>query len=203
MASRSNLLRTLLIIAALVSAGLPAWAQQLDIIVISRERLLREVNAAQTLASAEQTYTAELQKQIDTFREVLSQEEAEIARLRAELATDDLNQRIADFDRRLRQGRRISQERAAELQAGFQRSRARIVASLPRILEILRQETGAQFVLNAEQVLAADPALDMTARAIELYNAEGPPAELPAIDLTLPIPDELGPDGGETGTPEQ
>ena len=202
MGNRGGVLRSLLIATLVLGPLATAWAQPSDVVYVSRERLLREVQAAQVLAKAEQEFTAELQQQVDTFREALSKEEAEIAKLRAELTPEDLNLRVADFDRRMRMGRRLSQERAAELQAGFQQSRARIVAALPRILEMLRTEAGARIVLNTEQILAADPALDMTRRAIELYDTEGPPPVMPEVNLSLPplgVPD-IG--SGERSTDE-
>lgn len=203
MADRGTLLRTLLIITAVCGAWVSAWAQQSDVVIVSRERMLREVNAAQALAVAEQEYAAQLQHQVDRFREALAKEEADLAQMRSELSPEDLNLRIADFDRRVRLGRRLSQERASELQASFQNSRARIVAALPGILEMLRIEAGAQIVLNAEQVLAADAGLDMTSRAIELYDQEGPPPVMPEIDLTLPMPDAVDARPDPAGQSEQ
>ena len=73
------------------------------------------------------------------------------------------------------------------LQKGFQDARAAIVAALPALIERLRVEAGASLVVGADQVLAADPAVDLTDRAIALFDAEGPSPAIPDLDLSLPL----------------
>ncbi|MGD1926144.1 MAG: OmpH family outer membrane protein [Paracoccaceae bacterium] len=166
--------------------------------MISRERLLRDVEVARQLRQAEQRMTERLQAQIDETRVALAAEEAELAEVRETLPVDELDRRIQDFDRRMRLARQITQERAAALQKGFQDARAAVVAGLPALIERLRQEVGADVILNAEQVLAADPALDLTDRAVSLFDEAGPRPPIPDIDLTLPVRELVAPeaDGG-------
>ncbi|MEM9060147.1 MAG: OmpH family outer membrane protein [Pseudomonadota bacterium] len=180
-------------ISAIVSPG-TAFAQDTasqfrTIRTISRERLLRDVQIARELREAEQRMTERLQAQIDETKLSLAAEEAEIAELRETLPEEELDRRIQDFDRRMRQARQVTQARAAELQKGFQDARAAVVAGLPILMERLRVEAGADVILNADQVLAADPSLDLTARAVELFDRTGPRPPVPDIDLTLPVSD--------------
>ncbi len=167
-----------------------------SVIVVSRERMLRDVEAARVLAETERRYTAILQSKIDEANETFAAEETGIADERATLSPEQLSDRIADFDRRMRLWRRTAQERAGVLQRGFQEARAQIVASLPTVLEELRRETGADVVVNADQVLAVGPGLDATARAVELFNKIAPPPVIPEIDMNLPL---IVPEDGETG----
>lgn len=202
--------------AALTLAALPGTAlAQAAVVVVSRDRVLRESAASARLRDAEAEMTERLQRQIDSTKAQLAAEEEELARLRGELPDDQFEARISDFDERVRQARRGAQERAALLQKGFQDARALIAAALPPLLERLRVEVGAAAVLNADQVLALDPALDLTDRAIALLDASGPAPAPPQIDLTTPLfqrqpaeapgaPTEAPPEAGapaDTGVP--
>lgn len=165
--------------------------------MISRERLLRDVEVARQLRRAEQRMTERLQAQIDETRVALAAEEAELAEVRETLPVDELDRRIQDFDRRMRLARQITQERAASLQKGFQDARAAVVAGLPALIERLRREVGADVILNADQVLAADPALDLTDRAVSLFDEAGPRPPIPDIDLTLPVRELVAPEADD------
>jgi Skp family chaperone for outer membrane proteins len=184
--SRRALLVGGLGLAALTGAAARAQAAS-EVIIVSRERILREAEAARRLRDAEEEMTARLQAQIDATKVQFAEEEEELTRLRGELAGPEFEARIADFDQRVRAARRVAQERAAALQKGFQEARAAIVAALPELMERLRVEAGARLVVNAEQVLAADPAVDLTDRAIALFDADGPSPPLPQVDLAAPL----------------
>lgn len=183
--------------AALAIGAVPALAEG-GIIILSRERLLREASASRQLAEAEATLTEQLQTQIDTTKEALAEEEEELARLRGQLSEAEFEARGADFDRRVRQARRVAQERAAILQTEFQEARAAVLGYLPELIERLREETGASLVLDAEQVLARDDAIDVTDRAIALFDSEGPAPDVPELDLSAPL---LEPQASESEAP--
>ena len=155
--------------------------------VISRERILREVRAARVLRQIETEMTATLQAQIDRAKAQLAAEEAELARLRAEMDPKDFDQRAADFDRRVRLTRRIAQERATQLQKGFQEARAAIVAAVPDVIDRVRIEAGARIILNGDHVIVVDPALDLTDRVIQLVDEKMPDPPVPDINLEEPI----------------
>lgn len=180
-------------------AAVPAAAQMPadGIFVISRERILREATAARRLHEAEAEITERLQRRIDETKAAFAAEEEELTRLRGRLPNAEFEARVADFDQRVRLARRSAQESAAALQKGFQDARAEIVAALPGLIERLRIESGARIILNADQVLAADPAIDLTDRAIALMDAEGPSPQLPEIELSGPL-FELGTEGGSS-----
>jgi Skp family chaperone for outer membrane proteins len=175
-------------VCAAVPVGPGARAQPArEFVVVSRERILRDAAAARRLRTAEEEMTASLQAQIDATKLQFAEEEEELTRLRGELPAAAFEARIADFDQRVRHARRVAQERAAALQKGFQDARASIVAVLPALMERLRIEAGARIVVNADQVLAADRAADLTERAIALFDAEGPAPAIPDVDLSRPL----------------
>jgi hypothetical protein len=63
------------------------------------------------------------------------------------------------------------------------------------ILEEVRNAHGASVVLNADQALASDPALDVTAEVIDRFNATVTPPLIPDLDTLLPPVSGSGPDG--------
>ena len=177
-------------LGAVALVGPAARAQRpsdVDVVVVSRDRILREAEAARRLRQAEEEMTARLQGQIDATKVQFAEEEEALTRLRAELSAVEFEARVAEFDQRVRLARRVAQERAAVLQKGFQDARAAIVAALPALMERLRVEAGAGVVVNADQVLAVDPAIDLTDRAIALFDAQGPSPAIPEIDLSQPL----------------
>ncbi len=186
-------------VAVAAVSGLPlpaALAQELTVIrMVSRERLLREAAIAQLLRREEQRMTELLQAQVDEAKLALAGEEAELATIRDTLSNEEFEQRIQNFDARMRRARQLTQERSAILQKGFQEARANVVVATPGIIEKLRQESGATLILNADQVLAAASAIDLTDRAIELFDTIGPTPQIPQIDLTLPVTELVNPDG--------
>lgn len=189
-----------LLVAALLSPGIGNAHDQ--IFVISRDRVLSEVIAAQQLRQAEAEMSRVLQAQIDSAKEVLSAEETELAQVRGTLSQEEFETRAANFDRRVRQTRRIANERAATMKKGFQESRAKIFDSIPELLEQVRLEAGARIILDADpdQIILFDPALDLTDRLIEVFDQAMPVAPVPQIDLSQPIltPEETSQDGGES-----
>ncbi|MEM0988500.1 MAG: OmpH family outer membrane protein [Pseudomonadota bacterium] len=188
MAATTHSRRSLLAgaLAALLLPAAPLHAQG-DYAVISRDRLLNELAAARALRAAETEITRSIQAAIDAAQAELTAEEVELAQARGELAPDVFELRTADFDRRLRYLRRTTQERVARINTGFQRARAQIIAALPQVLEQLRQEAGVRIIIDADAVFAADPSLDLTDRAIALYDAIGPRPAPPVVDLETPL----------------
>jgi Skp family chaperone for outer membrane proteins len=175
--------------AAASIRGGPVAAQTgaTEIFFVSRDRILREAVAARRLRDAEETMTADLQGQIDATKLQFAAEEEELTRLRGELPVAEFESRVAEFDQRVRQARRVAQERAALLQKSFQDARAVIVAALPSLMERLRVEAGARMIVNADQVLAAAVSADLTDRAIKLFDADGPSPAVPEIDFSAPL----------------
>jgi Skp family chaperone for outer membrane proteins len=162
-----------------------AAAQETAILFISRKRLLNDTNHAQLLRKAEIDLTAQLQAEVDAIKAELAAEEQELARLRPTLDRKVFEARVAAFDRKVRNERREAQERAAALQRAFRAARLKLVEALDPLLEDVRIARGADVIMNADQVLAADPALDVTAEAIARFNATVPAPEVPVLEPAL------------------
>lgn len=168
------------------------------VLIISRKRLLNETEPARNLRKAEIDQTAALQRRVDEAKARLTAEEQELARLRPTMEREAFDARVAAFDKSVREVRRQTQRRAAALQKAFRDLRLQFVKALGPVLEAERIDRGAQIILNADQVLVADQAVDVTDEVIARINA---------TVLTPPIPDidqldaALGADPDE-GTPE-
>lgn len=176
--------------AALVDAGLltQAYAGE-QVIVVSRKRVLNETEHAKALIAAETRLTAELQGEVDSVKEALTAEEHELARLRAILDRESFEQRVAEFDSRVRRERRDTQERAAILQNAFRDERVKLVDALGAVLDAVRLAHGASLILNSDVVLAADPVLDVTDEVIERFNITVPPVTIPRLAPAKPPAD--------------
>jgi len=176
---------------ALTAIPAPAEAQAGDeVLVVSRKRVLNETAQAQALAKAETDLTAALQAEVDKIKAALTKEEQELARQRATLDRESFEQRVAEFDRRVRRERRDTQERAATLQNAFRDERVKLLDALGPVLEEVRAAHGANLILNTDVVLAADPALDVTDEVIARFNATVPPPAIPLLDQIRPSSDE-------------
>ncbi|MBK0398827.1 OmpH family outer membrane protein [Limibaculum sp. M0105] len=171
----------------------PAGAQSTQVLVVSRGQVLDEASAARRLAASEQSATDALQREIDAVKLELAAEEEELTRLRTTLSRDEFELRVAAFDQRVREERRRAQSLAASLQRAYRDARRHLVEALGPILEEVRVERGALAVIDAESVLAVDESIDVTARAIELFDER---VSVPVVVM----PDEPGArmPGGQT-----
>lgn len=161
------------------------------VLLVSRKRLLNETAHAQALSKAEIELTAELQRRVDMVKAELAAEEQELAKLRNSLPRDEFDRRVALFDRRVRDERRLTQQHATKLQNALRAERLKLVEAIGPLLEAVRATKGAQAILNADQVLAADPAIDVTAEVIAQFNKTVPPPIIP--DLKTLAPEEGAP----------
>ncbi len=163
-----------------------AAADEAAILIVSRKRLLNDTAHARALLKAETELTAELQLQVDAIKAELTVEEQELARLRPTLEREVFAARVNAFDRKVRRQRRAAQKHAATLQNAFRAERLKLVEALGPLLEEVREAHGASVILNSDQVLAADPVIDVTDEVIARFNAAVPPPVIPGLDLLGP-----------------
>ena len=165
-----------------------AAADQPAILMVSRKRLLNDTAHARALLKAEIKLTAELQRRIDAVKAELAAEEQELARLRPTLDREVFDARVAAFDRKVRRQRRETQQHAAILQNVFRAERLKLVEALGPLLEEVRTARGASVILNSDQALTSDPALDVTDEVIARFDAIVPLPVVPGLDLLAPVP---------------
>jgi Skp family chaperone for outer membrane proteins len=179
--------------ACLVPALPGAQEAASPVIVVSRERVLRETRAGRALREAERELGAAFQARVDEVQRRLKAEEEELARLRGSLTREEFDRRAEAFDRRVRTARRRSQRQAAELQKAFREAREALTAALaPILVELLKRE-GASIVLDADQMLVAAPEVNRTEEVIALFDAEVEPPEVGLPEQEPLLPEEDGP----------
>ena len=173
------------------------------ILVVSRERILRETRAAKALRDIEARETEAFQTRVDAVKQQLEDEETELARLRPNLGRDRFAGRTEAFDRQVRYARRETRRQAASLQESFRTARDRISASLvPVLIDLLRSE-GAEIVLDAEHILLAAPSVDRTDQVIRMIDERVPMPEIsietgrPLLPEDAALPDTSMDDGAE------
>ncbi len=180
--------------------AVPAAGQQAgSILVVSRKHLLNDTKHARALLEAEKRLTAEIQARIDETKRALTAKEQELARLRSTLPRDEFEARTAAFDRRVRRERREAQRQAAVLQTVFRAERVQLEEALAGILEQVRAERGASVILNEEETMAADPAVDITDEVIARFNATVPPPDVPDLQTILSRARTIEEDGNGSG----
>ena len=175
-------------LAALAAPGVRAQEKDAParrVLVVSRQKVLRETRAGRAVREAEAARTAAFQARVDEVKEALEAEEAELARLRGQIPRGEFKTRTEAFDRKVRHARRESQRRAAELQKAFREAREQVVSRLaPILIEVLRARD-ADIILDSEQILVAAPSVDVTEEVIALFDER---VEPPEIDLAEPPP---------------
>ncbi len=174
-----------------------AAADEAAILLVSRKRLLNDTAHARALLKAEIELTTELQRRVDEIKAELTAEEQELARLRPTLDREVFAARVAEFDRNVRRQRRETQKYAAILQNVFRAERRKLVEALGPLLEEVREANGASVILNSDQVLTSDPALDVTDEVIARFNATVPPVVVPDLSVLGPAPAPAQPPGQE------
>ncbi|MEM9781413.1 MAG: OmpH family outer membrane protein [Pseudomonadota bacterium] len=178
-----------LLVGTLWPGAVTAQTQPGIVLVVSRARVLQESRAAQILARRERELTQRMQAEIDAVKAELADEEETLARLRPSMDRDAFDARAEAFRQRVVTERRDVQRRSAALQQVFRDAREQLVDALGPILERIRVERGASVILNADAVLAAAPAADVTAEVLAAFDAS-----VPVPQVTLPNDLQLGPE---------
>lgn len=162
--------------AALLSS--PVVAQQAPanppahqaVLIVDHEKALNESAPGQALRALLQERRAAQLRATAERDKAMEAEETEIARIRDRLSRDEFEQRLRDFDQKVRQARRDNQEAIQAMQAENDAARRKLVQAMHLILRDILQERGATVLLNAQTVVMARGDIDVTAEAIERFS---------------------------------
>ncbi len=149
-------------------------AADLKIGLIDTQQILQESNAAR---KAREAIVQELKdKQAvyqDKEREVLTMQEA-FNRDRKDLPPDDARKRQLDLSRSIKELGRLKADLEEELNRRNRELTARILQEVAEVVEAFRSAEKYSFILEKSSVVTADPAVDVTARIIRLYDQKKP-----------------------------
>ena len=161
--------RFLFLVVCLLFAGAAA-AQEANVLVIDRDRVLTESAPAQKLRAMEQARRAALRESFEQMRLKLEAEESAIAGIRDEAPAAEFEERVRAFDLMVREARRESQKESEALQAEFAAARRRLTEALAPILREVMEQRGASLILDARTVLVARDAIDVTAEVMSRFS---------------------------------
>lgn len=186
-----------------LALSVPAAAQDGRVLVISRQRILRETIAGRALRENEVRLNTDFEARVDALKARFELEEQELARVRPELDRDEFDARASAFDLKVREARRETQRQAAAIQGSLRDARDTLVRELAPILVEVMREQGADVMLDEDQILIASPTIDMTERVIELFDRRVAPipvdpGDLPPFLPDLPVDAAGKPEGGAT-----
>ncbi|MEX2520613.1 MAG: OmpH family outer membrane protein [Paracoccaceae bacterium] len=166
----------------------PAGYGEIPILIVDRERALRDSAPAEDLAIQEREARSALQAELDRLRRDLEAEEAEIAAMREIAPKEAFEARVRAFDARVRDARRESQAKGEAVQARFLAARRELAAALEPVLQQMLEETGATLIVDARTVLAARPGADVTEKVMKRFNLSER-VSLPTQSIPGPAPD--------------
>ena len=145
------------------------------------------------ISQAEQQLTVELQARVDATKRELAERERELSRLRGTLPQEEFEALTAAFDRRVRRERREAQRLSAALQSAFRDQRVKLLGLLDTFLERVRAERGASVILNRDDAVASDPALDVTDQVVVRFDETVSVPEMPDLESVLEKARETSP----------
>jgi Skp family chaperone for outer membrane proteins len=124
------------------------------------------LQVTQELAAEESVLLAENRR----IQAELTEEERALTEKRSEMDPDAFRAVAEAFDARVVQIRKEQDAKAADLELRRQREQEAFIRVASPILTSLMREAGASVILERREVLLGDPAMDITAVAIERLN---------------------------------
>lgn len=141
------------------------------VLTVDRDAMFsRSALGRRILAVLEQDRTA-LATENRQIEAELSQEEAELTRIRPSLLPHEFTERANAFNDKVQAFRTTQDGKARDLQRRFELERQRFFESATQVLASIAQDRGALVVLDNNVVLLAVGAIDVTGEAIERLNA--------------------------------
>ncbi len=141
-----------------------------SVLVVDRERVLRDSAPGRALAAAIQEQRLALQSASAEVEKAMEAEETEIDQIRDRLTPQQFEERLRDFDQRVRQVRRDSQQASQALHSRVNDARREMEQALNLVLRDILEERGASVLLNAQTVIMAREEIDITGEAIDRFS---------------------------------
>ena len=193
------LTRSIFIIAALVFTSFStalitpeASAQATTVIVIDRNRIMRDSAGGQDIANKLQSIGTQIQGELESEVAAIDTEgrslDARTANMTPEAVQADtaLMSQVQSYARKRQAFQQKQQIRARELQQTEQTAWAEFFTKLGPVVEEVANERGAQLVLERGSVYFNGPALDATDVVIQKMNAVSPTVTVTRARLQAP-----------------
>lgn len=192
-------LAALVAAAALSTVGQPAAAQTRTatvIGVVDADRLLAESLAAKGVRLDREKYANTYQAQVKDQETKLRAEDQELSQQRGVLAPDVFQQRAQAFQQKLADFQGQVKEKQDRLDYSFQQAMQEIGNTIVTIASEVAKAQGYTTVVARNQVIYADPSMDITAPVLERINQR-----LPSVKFQDPATLQVQPPAGTPGAP--
>jgi len=126
-----------------------------------------------------QSYDAELQ----ASRKSLSEQEAELAKLKATLTPDDWQTRAKAFDLRVSEFNQKYQKANQAVEKSYRLAMNDLGRAFAQCTAEIAAEAGANIVVPKQQVVLHDPRMDLTKQVIELLDKRYPSIAFPVPEI--------------------
>lgn len=181
-ATRLRALTTAAVLAtAAFTVSTPAEAQQnlARIAILEVERVLSDSTAGKAAGNQINELRKRYQNELQKAEENLRNEEADLVRQRATMSQEAFDERRRSFERKVQDTRKLVQDRTGTIDGMMRDARDQIGRSALGVLEELMKERNFNVVLDRKQIVATDPALEITDEVIARVNKR-----LPSITIS-------------------
>ncbi len=163
----------------------PAAAQQnlARIAILEVERVLSDSTAGKAAGNQINDLRKRYQNELQKAEENLRNEEADLVRQRATLSQEAFDEKRRTFERKVQDMRKLAQDRSGTIEGMMRDAREQIGRSALGVLEELMKERNFNVVLDRKQIVATDPALEITDEVISRVNKR-----LPSITIQAARP---------------
>ena len=141
-----------------------------SVVSVNREQLIQKSEFGKALISSLSDQQSALVLENETFAKDLEREELELTGLRKTLAADEFRPLAEAFDVKVKEVRRVQEEKAVALAKSREAARFRFFRQAERLISQLMQDKGIVFVLDESAVWLSRGG-DVTNLVIERLDA--------------------------------
>ncbi|OSQ42432.1 membrane protein [Thalassospira sp. MCCC 1A01428] len=174
--------RLFLVLLMVTGLGLQAQAQAADtkqettaiVMIVDFEGIMREASAMQDMRKQVEKRRDSYQTEIEKRQQALRDEDQKLAQQRTLLSADVLQQKRAEFQKKVAEFQKFAQGRNKVLDEAVNEARIKFQKKLIEIIADVAEERKATLVLHKSQVILHANAMDATKEIFEKINAAIP-----------------------------
>jgi Skp family chaperone for outer membrane proteins len=177
--SKSRISIAVAFLAIMLSAGV-TWADDAKpvvasvTVIVDVQRILQESWAAKSVQKQIDAQRSTFQTETEKEENTLRQAEQDLGRSRDTLGPDAYSEREQQLRQKTLTVERHFESRRKVLDQAFADAKNMMSAALQDIVQAVAHEHGANIVLVKQQVLWADPTLDITSEVLDKLNKKLP-----------------------------
>jgi outer membrane protein len=173
-----------LAVGATIALAVPAAAQDSKtmarIAILDVERVLTQSEAGKTALKQISDQRKRYQDEISKAEDQLRSEERELVQQRATLSAEAFDEKRRAFERKVQDTQRMVQQRSGTIDGMMRNAREQIGKAALAALQELINERGFNVVLDRKQIVATDPALEVTEEVLARVNKRLPSIKVEA-----------------------